>query len=186
MNNINVKKSLMWQDSESHIGSLIGYVQDFVNTNINFYLANQYKNTVNFLTADSFGLIVWANILGIEGLSLSSGDYIIPFGYGSYRKNYYSSNYYTNMTTTVSSTQLLTLIKLKYSLMTRSLTIPNISTILDFVWGSGNYTITIDSSTKTITIEITSLTSTLLDYIKDNNLVPVPAGISYSFNSITG
>lgn len=180
---INVLESLMWQDEPSTVGKFLNNLQDFSNLNNNFVYANFSKNAHNFLTCDNFYLIIWAKILRIEGFSIEHTNIIIPFGFQN-RKNFDTSNFYTNNSdNAITYSALRLLIKLKYSLMTNAMNLTNCYKILQFCFE--DFTLSIKNYQLNITINDSILTTQLTRIITQNYYMPVPAGTEYILNGDT-
>lgn len=92
---IDILSSILWQyDNADKLKSLINNKHDFFDKHTSKFWENWYRDVFNIDTANYFGLIVWAIILGCnEYVNLTYKVGYKTFGFGPYHKNFYQSNF---------------------------------------------------------------------------------------------
>ena len=86
---------ILWQyDRAENLKSLVAGKQDFYDKNIDQFYTDWYRDVFNLDTANYFGLIVWAIILGCtEYIEITKKLGQKAIGYGEYHKNFHESNF---------------------------------------------------------------------------------------------
>ena len=92
---IDILSSILWQyDNAEKLKSLINKKHDFFNKQTSKFWEDWYRDVFNIDTANYFGLIVWAIILGCnEYVNLTYKAGSKTFGFGENHKNFHESNF---------------------------------------------------------------------------------------------
>lgn len=93
--NVNVMPSILWQyENADKFVRLIQSQQAWIDENQNNFWTDWFRDVFDVDTANSFGLSVWARILGIN-LAVSTKPTVgnTSFGFGSKRKNFGHGNF---------------------------------------------------------------------------------------------
>lgn len=132
-------ENVTWQyDGDLSLRSLITKKQEWYTVNWANYWDNWHASVFDLKTANRFGCVVWAIILGLPvGLVYdpnSIGD-TLPIGFGSYRQNFNNANFYgTSDTPALSLEEARKLLRIRYYSQTMSTTIFNINGMLHDVF----------------------------------------------------
>lgn len=86
-NTVSLLECLLWQyDKAERLKSLIQACQDEFEGNTTQFWDNFYSNIFNLDTANSFGLTVWGNLLGVQRPSyVDENDQVLPYSDNMYR-----------------------------------------------------------------------------------------------------
>lgn len=85
-NTVDLLDCLLWQYNKADkLKALVQKCQDEFEGNIKDFWDNFYTNIFNLDTANSFGLVVWGILLGIERPSYTSGGVTQPYSDDMYR-----------------------------------------------------------------------------------------------------
>ena len=185
---IDLTRPVLWQyDSKPRILSLINQKNEYYH-NIQYDFWNDWRDDVfSILTADAFGLIVWAIILGAPtNIFIREVDQRIPWGFGEYNRNFDDSNFSNrssaNIKLTVEQGRLFLL--LRYNQLTGNSTVTFINEMLARILGPTVGTVYV----------LDSLNMDYITYVLDFrppqwlwfiftqcNVLPRPSGIRYRF-----
>jgi hypothetical protein len=65
-NTANLERAILWQyEKAERLKAIIGFQQDFFDTNVTGFWNNYRTNIFNLDTADSFGLKIWGSLVGV-------------------------------------------------------------------------------------------------------------------------
>ena len=131
----NLLENVTWQyDGDVSLRSLISKKQDWYTVNWAVYWSNWHTSVFNIKTANRFGCVVWAIILGLPvGLVYNPNEVgsTLPFGFGPYRQNFNNANFFgANDTAALSLEEARKLLRVRYYSQTMSTTISNINAML--------------------------------------------------------
>lgn len=161
---VNLLQSILWQYNDAlKIQSLLNQKQDWYNTNQTAFWQNWYNNVFNLLTANNFGLSVWAVLLQVPlYVSTDTEPTDAPFlGFNAFNPTYpdlintywnfggadgtTGANFSDRGTEYILSTeQQRVLLRLRYFQLTSRGAIPEINSFLNYlaatspsdVWGN--------------------------------------------------
>ena len=178
---IDITKSIIWQYNDNK--PLVGVIenqQTFINDNVSSFFDNFYTNIYNVETADFFGLLMWAKILGLNVPAFVS----LPdewFGFNSNADNFNAG--FCPSIHSLSVSQLRLLIQFRYAYLTTFANIDNITKILDRIITGATV---LDSLKMKVVITYPSVFSPDVQYILDNFfnvVVPMPAGVGVEYRT---
>lgn len=85
-NTVNLLECLLWQYNKAErLKSLVQSCQDEFNGNTSQFWDNFYCNIFNIDTADTFGLTVWGNLLGVQRPIYNDNGQLRPYSDNMYR-----------------------------------------------------------------------------------------------------
>lgn len=137
---INLMRSILWQyESAPRAIQLSQNDQDWLEKNQTDFWNDWYTDVFNVDTANSFGLSVWAEILGLR-LEIDVQPNIFGvFGFGEFNKNFENGGFGTpaDETASLDSESARKLIKLRWFQLTMRPSVKNINEALNNVFGPG-------------------------------------------------
>lgn len=153
---IDFKKHIFWQyNNAPNFNTLINSKQDWYNTNQVNYWLNWVNNVINISTADDYGLAVWGILLGIPRTFDVNG---------------------TNTPLTTDQYRAVILARLK--LLNMRCTVPEINSLLKFLFGKYGKAYVIDNFNMTMTYHFDfNLTALQIAVLQNVTLLPRPAGV---------
>jgi len=179
---IDITKSIIWQYNDNK--PLIGVVenqQSFIDKDVTGFFNDFYNNIYNVETANLFGLLVWARILGltVPAFVVTPSQW---FGFNSNATNF-NAGYYPSMRS-LPVAQLRLLIKLRYIYLTTFANIDNITEQLSKILPGLNV---LDTLKMEIIITYPTTFTSDVQYLLNNffnEIIPIPAtvGTQYRVN----
>lgn len=191
-NSIDVTQSLLWQyNNATNIIQLINNKQNFITNNYENFWNDWYTDVFNLTTANSFGLCVWSQILGLPflvgiapensniwGFNQLEGGTIPPnsnknFGWGSFSA--------LNDAIVINIEQQRSLLLLRYFQLQSRGSIVEINQYLNYL--TTNFTFPACTVTDGLNMTMTytfsaALTPPFYQAISTLNVLPKPAGVS--------
>lgn len=195
--NVNLLQAILWQYNEAPVlQSLLTQKQDWYNLNQSQFWLDWYNNVFNLVTANAFGLAVWARILnvplyinydpeppetpiwGFNTPGATTGN--VNFGNGNFSNR--------GDIIFLSPEEQRFILRLKYYKLTSRQSPPEINKFLDFLLRTSNLPSqgfgrvwVEDNFNMTMTYRFTFTPSTLfLQVLQDLDVLPRPAGVSYN------
>lgn len=181
---INLLRSILWQyESATAAIKLAKSDQLWVDKNFDQFWTNWYKDVFNVDTANSFGLSVWARILGIR-LEIDTKKKVTSvWGFGLNNKNFGNGGFgrVSNGSATVGLEQARILIKLRWFQLTMRPTVPNINSALASIFGKGSVFV-FDNYDMSITYVFSEEPDYKLKQLLENiDLLPRPSTVKVSW-----
>jgi hypothetical protein len=184
---VDLLKALLWQhDNAEALKTLLERKQDWYNVNQRDFWSNWYTDVFNIDTANSFGLAVWARILGIAlAVEVESSIAKEAFGFGTNHKNFENGNFARatagEQSLTVEQRRLV--IKLRYFQLTSRGAVPETNEFLAALFGDQGRVFVIDSLDMTFATYFFNFTpdSDLRFILEKYDLLPRPAGVGVRY-----
>ncbi|MBH0365705.1 DUF2612 domain-containing protein [Salmonella enterica] len=185
---VDLLRALLWQynDAENLQGILQKKKDWYINNHEQFW-RDWYTNVFNMDTANSFGLSVWAIILGIPLVVTS--DTPNPnkptWGFAATHKNFNNGNFQHHFgdEITLTTEQKRMVLKLRYFYLVSRGTIPEMNQVLKYVFGNrgGGYVIdNYDMSAISVIFDFKPNES--IRFVMDKyNIFPRPAGVGLKY-----
>lgn len=153
---IDLTKHIFWQyNNAPAINSLVNSKQEWYNTNQVQYWKDWVKNVLNITTANDYGLAIWGILLGIPRTYLVNGE---------------------NLSLTTDRYRTVILARLK--LLKMRGTIPEINSLLKFLFGKYGKAYVTDNFDMTLTYHFDfNLTALQIAVLQNVTLLPKPAGV---------
>lgn len=153
---IDLTKHIFWQYNNAPvINSLVNSKQEWYNTNQVQYWQDWVKNVLNITTANDYGLAIWGILLGIPRTYLVNGE---------------------NLSLTTDRYRTVILARLK--LLKMRGTIPEINSLLKFLFGKYGKAYVTDNFDMTLTYHFDfNLTALQMVVLQNITLLPKPAGV---------
>lgn len=137
---INLMRSILWQyDGAENAVALARNDQSWINTSYADFWTNWYRDVFDVDTANSFGLSVWARILGLRLEIDAQRNVTSVWGFGVNNKNFENGGFgrASDEVISLDTGSARTLIKLRWFQLTMRPTVPNINAALEDVFGAG-------------------------------------------------
>lgn len=174
-------------DQSPALSTLIAGEQTFFNTNVRDFW-NSWKEIVfNLNTANRFGLLIWAVILGCTEYvemtqKLLTGK---SFGFGEHNKNFFQSNFALNsIIINLSTTALRKLLKAQMLNFNSNASIADMNRILTILFPNNYAYVSCDIENNTITYNFPiALDESELGLVLFTNILPVPVGVKRIINN---
>lgn len=184
---VNLLQNIIWQyDQSPNLVAVVRAKHDWYAPNQTEFWTNWYSDVFNLLTANDFGLAVWAVILDVPIFVDNGGS---PPGYPAFGFADYGENFGHGNFGTAGSGMLLTtaerraILRLRYHQLTTIGSVSSINAALADVFGSGNAHV-VDNRDMTITYTFTTpISAPLLSVLQSFDVMPRPAGVSIDFDN---
>lgn len=171
---------ILWQyDRATNLKSLIQNKQEFYNQNVDKFFEDWYRDVFNLDTANYFGLIVWAIILGCtEYIEITQIIGQKAIGYGEHHKNFHESNFaLSSYIYSLKPEQLRKVLKAQMYNFNSNGSLYDINKILTTVLPGHNAYATVDHTTNTIILHFPiPLDDDDMNIVLFSNMLPVPMG----------
>ena len=156
---IDFEKHIFWQyNNAPAITSLIASKQNWFNTNQTQFWLDWVKNVLNIQTANDYGLSIWGILLGVPRTYMINGA-----------------------SESLTTDQYRTVILARLRMLKMRGTIPEINSLLNFLFGKYGKAYVIDNYNMTMTYRFNFRLSDLqLAVIQTVDLLPRPAGVKIS------
>lgn len=153
---VDFTKHIFWQyNNAPNLNSLVNSKQTWYQTNQTQYWQDWVKNVLNITTANDYGLSIWGILLGIPRTYLVDGE---------------------NMS--LSTEQYRTVILARLKMLKMRGTIPEINSLLQFIFGKYGKAYVIDNYNMSITYRFNfSLTPLQIAVLQNVSILPKPAGV---------
>lgn len=178
---------ILWQyDRATNLKNLIAKKQDFYNKSIDKFFNDWYTDVFNIDTANYFGLIVWAIILGCsEYIELTSKVGQKAFGYGPYHKNFHESNFaLTSYIYNLPTESLRKVLKAQMYNFNSNGSLYDINKVLNVIYPEHNPYATYDKETNILTYHFPiPLGEEDMNIVMFSNIFPAPLGVKRSIDN---
>lgn len=153
---VDFTKHIFWQyNNAPNLNSLVNSKQTWYQTNQTQYWQDWVNNVLNITTANDYGLSIWGILLGIPRTYLVDGE---------------------NMS--LSTEQYKTVILARLKMLKMRGTIPEINSLLQFIFGKYGKAYVIDNYDMSITYRFNfSLTPLQIAVLQNVSILPKPAGV---------
>ena len=153
---IDLKKHIFWQyNNAPSINSLVDSKQDWYNTNQVKYWQDWVSNVLDITHANDYGLAIWGILLGIPRVYDVNG-----------------------VNTSLSTEQYRTVILARLRLLKMRATVPEINSLLKFLFGKYGKAYVVDNHDMTMTYHFNfNLTNLQISVLQNVTLLPRPAGV---------
>lgn len=160
---VDFTKHIFWQyNNAPNLNSLVNSKQAWYQTNQTQYWQDWVNNVLNITTANDYGLSIWGILLGIPRTYLVDGE---------------------NMS--LSTEQYRTVILARLRMLKTRGTIPEINSLLQFIFGKYGKAYVIDNYNMSLTYVFDfQLTDLQLAVIRATGLLPRPAGVEAQIVSL--
>lgn len=176
--NADIESEITWQfDNSDAVKTLIYGKHDFYKENVTDFFNDWYRDVFNLDTANYFGLIVWAIILGCtEYIEITQKISKNTIGFSDTHKNFHESNFaLSNYIYTLKIEQLRKVLKAQMYNFNSTGSIYDINKLLAFIFPDNNPYITVDGKVITIHFPI-ALDDDDLSIVTFSNMLPLPVG----------
>ncbi|EKY3117283.1 DUF2612 domain-containing protein [Cronobacter turicensis] len=180
---IDLMKVVKWEyDQAPNLKSIITAKQKWYTDNHSQFWVDWERDVFNLLTANDFGLNVWAIILNLPLYteSLASPSSYPAFGFSDFGLNFDRSNFAIDADTVnrLTTEQKRQLLRMRWWQITSSGSMPSINHALYDVFGRDVYAL--DGHDMTITIVYqTILPNLMMNLIQEFDLIPRPSGVKF-------
>lgn len=153
---IDLLKHIFWQyNNAPAFNSIINAKQSWFNTNQKEYWLDWVNNVLNITTANDYGLAIWGILLGIPRTYIVNGD---------------------NMSLNTDQYRAVILARLR--LIKMRATVPEINSLLQFLFGKYGKAYVVDNFDMTMTYHFNfNLTPLQIAVLQNVTLLPRPAGV---------
>lgn len=153
---VDFTKHIFWQyNNAPNLNSLVNSKQTWYQTNQTQYWQDWVNNVLNITTANDYGLSIWGILLGIPRTYLVDGE---------------------NMA--LSTEQYRTVILARLKMLKMRGTIPEINSLLQFIFGKYGKAYVVDNFDMTMTYHFNfNLTPLQIAVLQNVTLLPRPAGV---------
>lgn len=119
---VDLMQALLWRHNKAkNLTAILQAKQNWYNVNQTQFWQNWFTNVFNLNTANQFGCIVWAIILGLPlNIATTAPSTIKPFGFGIYNQNFGNGNFSPTTSNPVflSVAEMRQVLKLRYYQLT--------------------------------------------------------------------
>lgn len=185
---VNLWRSILWQhEGAPKALALCEHDQFFADTHVKKFWNDFIDDIYNLKTANTFGLYIWARILG-SSISISMGAPKDNWGFGSNDKNFENAGFGysgSGSVLTIESTRILLL--MRWFQLTTAPTVPNINYMLQNVFGAGQaYVVDLY---ETLPMEMKyffqgQLPTDLEDVFTNEDVLPRPSGVLCTYSVV--
>lgn len=181
---MDLMKVVKWEyDQAPNLSSILNLKQKWYDVNHQEFWKSWERDVFNLLTANDFGLNVWAIILNIPLYTESnaSPDDYPAFGFSDFGLNFGRSNFATDASQVNSLTieQKRQLLRMRWWQITSDGSMPSINHALFDIFGKDVYAL--DGHDMTITVVYqTILPDIMMRLLQDFDLIPRPSGVKFN------
>lgn len=185
---VNLWRSILWQhEGAPKALALCEHDQFFADTHVKKFWNDFITDIYNLKTANTFGLYIWARILG-SSISISMGSPKDNWGFGSNDKNFENAGFAyssSGSVLTIESTRILLL--MRFFELTMAPTIPNINYMLQQVFGEGQAYAVDLYETQAMEMQyffLEQLPTDLIDVFDKEDVLPRPSGVLCTYSVV--
>lgn len=179
-NSIKVDEVLLWQyNNATKLQTIIENKQAFLDTNFTQFFDDWYNDVFNLATANDFGLSVWAVILNVNFANAPATP-STWFSFDGVSANFDNGIFYPENTIYISTEDKRTILQFRYKYLISNGNINDVCNAVQALFTGATVT---DNLNMTITVNI-PFTPTIeqLFILNNYNVIPVPAGVSITYN----
>lgn len=178
--------ALLWHYNKARrLESLVLLKQLWYDINQKQFWENWYRDVFNLLTANDFGLSVWALILGVPiFITIPGHDGQPAWGFDEFHRNFNRGNFAnaSGTTTGLTTEEKRIVLRLRYVKLTSRCAIPYTNYMLDKIFTDFGKVYILDNLDMTITAIFEFYPSfRLRQAIKDYDLIPRGAGVGINY-----
>lgn len=178
---IDILQSVLWQyDKAERLKSLINDKQKFYDDATTEFWEDWYRDVFNVDTANYFGLIIWAIILGCnEYINLTYKLGVKTFGFGESHRNFYQANFsLSSYILTLSKEQLRKVIKAQMYMFNSNGSLYDINKLLVHIFPENKPYARYSTETNTLTFHFdVPLSEEYLNIVLFSNMLYAPVGV---------
>ena len=183
----NFSDVILWQyDRSTNLKSLIADKQSFYDDNVDKFFSDWYNDVFNLDTANYFGLIVWALILGCtEYVELTSKIGQKAIGFGPYHKNFHESNFaLSNYIYNLPTESLRKVLKAQIYNFNSNGSLYDINRVLNVIYPEHHPYATYNKDTNVLTYHFPiPLSEEDMNIVAFSNMFPTPVGVKRSIQN---
>jgi len=185
---VNLWKSILWlHEGAPKALALCEHDQFFADTHVKKFWNDFITDIYNLKTANTFGLSVWARILG-SSISISMGAPKDNWGFGSNDKNFENAGFaYSSSGSVLTIESARKLLLMRWFQLTTAPTIPNINFMLREVFGEGQAYVVDLYETLPMTMQYffqEQLPTDLIDVFDNDDVLPRPSGVLCTYSVV--
>lgn len=180
-------QNITWQyDKSPALITLINAEQDFFNENVRDFFNSWVENVFNLKTANRFGLLIWAVILGctsyMEMTQRLSGSSI---GFKAGHQNFFQANFgVSSVVTNLSTPSLRKLLTAQMLNFNSNGSIADINRVLAVLFAENRAYASMDIEKNTLTFNFPiALDEDELGLVLFTNILPAPIGVKRVINN---
>lgn len=174
-------ENITWQfDNSDALKSLINGKKDFFTDAVDNFYTDWYRDVFNIDTANYFGLIVWAIILGCtEYIELTSKIGQKAIGFGEYHKNFHESNFaLSSYIYSLPTESLRKVLKAQMYNFNSNGSLHDINKLLNIIYPDNYPYASFDNDTNTLTYNFQiPLGEEDMNIVMFSNMFPAPIGV---------
>jgi len=180
---VNLLRALLWQYNEAdRLEALLRAKQAWYDENQTAFWTDWYTDVFNLQTANNFGLMVWAVILGVPLSVTPSDDPDKPiWGFAADDENFENGNFVASGNIVLTTEQRRLALRLRYYQLTTRHSVPQANAILYNVFGPGWGYVTDSLEMKIRYIFMVPLGAALEFVLNEYDLLPRPAGVGADY-----
>ena len=180
----NVLQTLLWQyENAPNTKALIQAKQDLWDADFSDFWEHFLTDIFDIKTANTFGLSVWAIILGVPIVYNFPGAGVEGWGFGQYRKNFTQGNFQgqTGVNYSLSEATARVVLQLRYYALIGTCTAPAINRMLADIFADYGTCYVTDGLDMTHRYVFNFILPSDLEYAFNNfDVLPRPAGVNQS------
>lgn len=186
-----VLDAMIWQYAAApNLLALLTEKQAWYDANQTQFWTDWYNNVFNLLTADAFGLSVWAIILDIPIIVATNPSNPSNPGlfFSSQHANFTHGNFFRTGPSAIQLTveQARTVLRMRYFQITSKGTVPEINQFMNLLFGAQGGAHVLDGGNMTAEYVFNFALPSSLAYIFNNyDILPRPAGVGVTYLTIT-
>jgi len=183
-----IMQVLLWQyNKAAKLTALIQAKQNWYNANQEGFWTYWQQNIFDLTTANDFGCIVWAIILGFAlGPFTGATATYRSFGFNQYHWNFNNSNFApsTGPSLNLTTAQKIQVLRLRYMKIIGKPTKPYANAVLEMLFGPDNIFLIDNLNMSCVVVYNSSvITGTLLNVLENYDLIPRATGVAFTFDA---
>jgi hypothetical protein len=183
---VNLTQVLLWQYNQAtNLTGIINAKQSWYDFNQESFWSEWQKNVFDLSTANNFGCIVWAIILGFPlGPFIQSTTTYLSFGFNQFHSNFNNSNFAPSSGSSLRLTnaQQILVLCLRLYKLTGKATKSNVNPILAALFGTGNiYLIDNNNMTCSVIYNSSAISGILLTVLENYDIIPRGNCVTFTF-----
>jgi hypothetical protein len=183
---VNLTQVLLWHYNQAtDLTGIINAKQSWYDFNQESFWSEWQENVFDLSTANNFGCIVWAIILGFPlGPFIQSTVSYLSFGFNQFHSNFNNSNFAptTGPTLNLTNAQQILVLRLRLYKLIGKATKSNVNPILAALFGTGNiYLIDNHNMTCTVVYNSSAISGSLLNVLENYDIIPRGNCVTFTF-----